>query len=136
MNSKRSEVWKIFQKETENLAKCTMCNAVLKCAGGNTSSLANHLRAKHKIDVKINEEPPEKKAKTTSSLFSFIKRESMAELLAKCAAYDGFSIHAMTHSSIIREFFTKRGYEMPRSENTIKKIIVDFAKEKKNRVKG
>ena len=29
---------------------------ILKCAGGCTSNLANHLQAKHKIDINKNEE--------------------------------------------------------------------------------
>ena len=54
----------------------------------------------------------------------------MEELLAKCAAYDGFSIHAMRYSSAITEFITKRDYKIPRSEKTIKKLIIGFSKEK------
>ena len=141
MNSKRSGVWQTFQKETPNTAKCTICHSVLKCAGGSTSNLANHLRAKHKIEINKNEEPnptqpsqpTQKKANT--SMLKFIQRTSMEELLAKCAAYDGFSIHAMRYSSAIAEFITKRDYKIPRSEKTIKKLIIGFSKEKKLELK-
>ena len=142
MNRKKSAVWNIFQKENENEAKCSKCGAILKCVGGSTSALSQHLKIKHNIDTKTNyDEPPEKISKSvvafsnTSSMLSFIQRESLAELLSKCAAYDGFSIYALTHSSAIREFITKRGYEMPKSENTVRTLIINFSNDKKINIK-
>jgi hypothetical protein len=61
-----------------------------------------------------------------------LKRESLGELLAKCAAEDGFSIHAITKSFVFREFITKRGYKMPRSRSTVRKLILDFYVEKRD----
>jgi hypothetical protein len=48
-----------------------------------------------------------KKPKTSQlSVFYYLKRESLGELLTKCAAEDGFSIRAITKSFAIREFIT------------------------------
>ena len=80
----------------------------------------------HKIEINKNKQPnptqpsqpTQKKAKT--SMLKFIQRTSMEELLAKCPAYDGFSIHAMRYSSAIAEFITKRHYKIPRSKKQLK----------------
>jgi hypothetical protein len=66
-------------------------------------------------------------------LDSYIKRESLGELLAKCVANDGFIFHAVTNSSEIGEFINKRGYTMPKCGNTIIKLVLDFFEEKKTR---
>jgi hypothetical protein len=77
-----------------------------------------------------------KKPKTSQpSVLHYLKRESLGELLAKYAAEDGFSIRAITNSFAIREFITKRGYEMPRSRPTVRKLILDFFVEKRNALK-
>jgi hypothetical protein len=45
------------------------------------------------------------KPKTSQlSVFYYLKRESLGDLLTKCAAEDGFSIHAITKFFAIREF--------------------------------
>ena len=68
-------------------------------------------------------------------MLKLIQRKSIEELLVKCAAYDGLSIHAMRYSSAIAEFITKRHYKMPSSEKTIKKLIIGTAKERKLELK-
>ena len=59
----------------------------------------------------------------------------MEELLSKCAALDGFSFNAISKSSAIREFITKRGYTMPNSPKTVKEMVIKFADDKKNQLR-
>lgn len=54
----------------------------------------------------------------------------MGDLFAMWIAYNGFSIHAMIRSTAIKGFYAKRGYKIPKSNYTIKKLIKNFAKEK------
>jgi hypothetical protein len=47
--------------------------------------------------------PHRKKTKNQSvKRFHYLERENLGELLAKCAAEDGFSIHAIAKSFAIR----------------------------------
>lgn len=51
----KSSVWFYFLRATDgSTAKCKECNRILKAAGSSTSSLRNHLRSKHSIDLKEN----------------------------------------------------------------------------------
>ena len=66
---------------------------------------------------------------------NFISRESLNEIMAKCATKDGFSIKGITSSEAIRGFVASRNYKMPKSETTVMKYIMDFYKEKR-RING
>lgn len=49
-----SAVWKYFEKEDNNLARCNICNGVYK-RSGNTTNLSQHLNVSHPLlcpDVK------------------------------------------------------------------------------------
>lgn len=55
LSSDKSSVWFHFLRATDgNSAKCKKCNKILKAAGSPTSSLRNHLRGKHAIDLTAN----------------------------------------------------------------------------------
>lgn len=136
-NIKKSEVWNYFDKKDTDSAQCKRCSTTIKCKGGSTSAMANHLKNKHLLNIKRTMEEsegkclPEPKRPKVNTVADYIRRESLGELIAKCAAFDGFSIRGITNSSAIREYITKRGYEMPKSIHSVKKIILDFANIKK-----
>lgn len=44
---KRSRIWKYFEQEDANTAKCLSCKASIRTEMGNTSGMANHLRGTH-----------------------------------------------------------------------------------------
>lgn len=82
--------------------------------GSSTTPLINHLK-RHQIYIrKKNACHSELDNGSSSKRFKKSNKESLGELLARCAAKDGFSIRG------IREFITKRNYEMPKSENSVK----------------
>jgi hypothetical protein len=134
MKPRASEVWKHFNKINSESAKC---KKVLKCKESSTSSLNNHL----KTPITINEtvatatliaETVYNVAKSSSrvssehkqGLDSYIKRKSLGVLLVKRVANDGFSFHAVKNSSTIGEFINNRGYTMPKSVNTVIKLVL------------
>lgn len=50
-----TSIWHYFlRSEDKKLAKCknSMCQAIVKAAGGSTSGCQTHLRTKHNIDLK------------------------------------------------------------------------------------
>ena len=47
-----SSVWHYFKKHlVEDKALCIDCSNIIKCNGGSTSGLRNHLKATHKIEL-------------------------------------------------------------------------------------
>ncbi|XP_077299726.1 uncharacterized protein LOC143920672 isoform X3 [Arctopsyche grandis] len=134
INSKKSGVWSFFVKEIGEVANCVICKSKIKCKGGSTSGLANHLKLKHGIDSKKSENTdqiPVKCLKLTSNIRNCVKTETLPELLAKCVAHDGFSIKDIVNSTALKEFFNKRGYQMPQNPLTVKTMILEFYNQRK-----
>ncbi|CAH1998475.1 unnamed protein product [Acanthoscelides obtectus] len=48
MEGKRSKIWQFFSKETENKAKCDICQCSYSIKGGSTTNLKKHLMTKHR----------------------------------------------------------------------------------------
>lgn len=126
MSNKKSLVWKNFMRESKDTARCLICSTILRCAGGTTTALASHLKTKHKIDLTphdnggLDNKDIEDITKRGLFKYDFIQKETLEELLAKCAAYDGFSVNSIRKSSAIKGFLAQRGYSIPKSGNTIK----------------
>ena len=82
------------------------------------------------VEIESDCEISVKKPKIDTLMMRYTRRESLKELLAKCAAVDGFSFLQIVKSQAVREFISKRGYEMPNSDKTVKKMTlrVRFAK--------
>ena len=80
--------------------------------------MINHLKIhiillQKKKAEEMNDACSSKKLKTESML-NFVGRESLNEILAECAAKDGFSIRGITFSEAIRGFVKSRNYDMPK----------------------
>lgn len=57
----KSSVWHYFWKASDkNTAKCKSCHQILKTAGSSTSSMRNHLRVIHSIDLKLTKDDGKK----------------------------------------------------------------------------
>ncbi|GLV44545.1 hypothetical protein CBL_12108 [Carabus blaptoides fortunei] len=145
MSTKRSAVWNYFERLERAQAKCLKCESKLCCKGSSTSALLNHLKLRHdiilnrvsNIDSESESMPSTSKPKQIeqSGLLSFVKRESLASILARCATEDGFSIQSITRSVAIRGFVECRGFKMPKSRHTVMKNIYSFFEEKKDELK-
>lgn len=149
---KNSIVWKYFRKnDNSEDATCKLCPSIIKCKGSSTSAMTSHLKRKHKITETVsdtignktvnpisntdNSVTPKKPKLQQQCIQSYVKKESLSELLAKCAAKDGFSFKSITNSLAIQEFITKRGFPMPKSETTVKNLVLRFYEEKRDEMK-
>lgn len=142
-----ADVWQYFTKLSTNgeKAQCSKCPQQLSCKGSSTSGLLRHLQGKHNITIKRptaeDQQPssaptPCKVAKPEgSSMIQFIKRQSLEEIVARLAALDGFSIHAITNSEFIRQSISARGLQLPKSNTAVMKLVHDFYNKAKDLTK-
>lgn len=137
-----SKVWKHFEKQKQfpEDAFCTLCRRKISRKGGCTKGMRKHLQNVHKIN--LNEEDTDESASVSNetgpshqyvqpSLEKFVKRDSLGEILAKFAAKDGFSLHAILKSEGIRSYVRLKNFEMPKSQDTLTKRIFEFYEEVK-----
>jgi hypothetical protein len=136
--SGKSEDWKYFEKVDSDHAKCKKCLKPIGCKGSSTSSLSKHLKQKHGIEITKQSRPEEpsssvsaaKKPKTSPaeqpSLFTFVQRESLCEIVSKLIALDGFTAHGVANSSFIRESLNSRGFHLPKVSSSVMKLVHQF----------
>lgn len=145
---KTSWVWKYFEAKSKSIAKCNLCQKDIARSHFGTSSMASHLKSQHRLDDP--DKPTQVGASTAttpkvpvpklmpppgSMMGKFVQRASLAEILAKCAAGDGFSINGTTNSSALKEYVHMKGYQMPKSSNTVFNLVLSFADVLKGKVK-
>ena len=145
MSAKKSEVWDSFKKTTSNMAQCQVknCSESVSNKGGNTTTMINHLAKIHGISMKRkrsatedeNQESQPAKRVSNTAMFSFVSRESLNEIIAKCAAKDGLSFSTIVKSEAIQGYVKNRNYKMPTSSSTVQKYVVEFFEEKKAETK-
>lgn len=136
-------VWKYFDKKANEKAECNYnkCGTQLSYKGGSTGSLIKHLRMVHKLNEEfpvnkrsvsessgskedVNVQDP--KRKTQQPITSFLKRQSMQEMIAKMLAIDGFSANSIRGSEYIRSSMTLRGLQLPQSSTSIMDSMHQF----------
>ena len=149
-----SKVWNHFCKvRGATNTKCFHCDASISCKGGSTGGLWIHLRTKHP-DKLVNEKDPvsvhpsaslsqdalsksiaDTASKTTLSqtkISSFLlESRTLKESVARLAAEDGLTIRQITKSQVMRELFVAKNYNLPKSENSTMRLILDYYEEKK-----
>ncbi|XP_015795478.1 zinc finger BED domain-containing protein 4-like isoform X1 [Tetranychus urticae] len=77
-----SEAWKYFTKLTFETAICKECSASIKSCG-NTTNLMAHLRSKHPMVIKVNEDIPSKQPKINDCIseINSIKSGAKAKII-------------------------------------------------------
>ena len=130
-----SDVWNYFKKdESCEKAICKYCSANIGCKGSSTSGLIRHLSAIHpekaikRKESEANlEAGPEtskiSKIKTQPTICNYVKRQSMAEIVARLCSLDGFSISGICKSLFIRESLSARGFQLPKSKTHVMKLV-------------
>jgi hypothetical protein len=139
-------VWYYFKRdESGQVAKCTKCESEIKTGGGSTKGLHVHLNAKHNIDLlkaKSSDAsigntlqcPPVKK-RLISSYFLPECDKSLPAVLARMTACDGLSFSVFCTSRDLRAALKAMGHsELPTSPNTIKNMVVGYAKRVREKV--
>lgn len=141
MSSNKSQVWESFKKMSSDQAQCNICFSKISTKGGNTTGMKNHLK-KHSIAVKskmdattiVKDEQKISIIKkcTLPGVLPFVCRESLEEILSKCAARDGISFNSIVKCEAIRGYVTNRNYKMPTSSSTVRKYVMKFYEDKKH----
>lgn len=134
-----SLVWKYAEKRknlhtNETEAVCNTCKNVIKCSGGSTTTLKAHLKNRHNIDVEadITDKNIVPHAKKNKIILDFVHKKSLCEIVSDLAT-DGISIRAITRNRFINQSILKEGYQLPKNETRVMKLIHDdyFDKKKK-----
>lgn len=148
-SSATASVWSQFLRATNGqAAKCKTCKTVIKCAGGSTSALHNHLRSTHN-NINISKrnsgedigEPSNifKKSTTSSSCvvstsksriteyFSPQIDDSLPAILSRMTASDGIPFSLFCTSKDLRMLLISKGHrDVPKSANTIRKLVIEY----------
>ncbi|GBM19068.1 hypothetical protein AVEN_236897-1 [Araneus ventricosus] len=139
--------------DKDNCAKCSLCSNMLKISKSSYKGLKTHLRTKHCIDLSsensqlkrpnsdlfpkastsktdavdiiCEEEIPKKKSKTIDSYFK--KENSIEKMVSRMVCKDGVALSLFCSSSDLRYLFSKSGFQLPNSPNTIRSIDTNFA---------
>lgn len=138
-----SFVWEYFEKKGKTECICKKCNKIIKRPAGNTTNMTNHLLL-HGINVnkrKSNDNNCENqhgssKKQKSDSIRNYCKRETLAEILSKCVANDGFSVRSVIKSEAIKGYLKSRLYTMPSSRATVMKHVMSFSLEKQKDLKS
>lgn len=125
-----SKAWKYFtrDKNTES-ATCNKCQATIMCKGFSTSGLLRHLKNSHKeVEIELNKKRPNEDAdfevrNVQRKITSFIKKESIEEIVSKLAAVDGFSINAIAKSEYIRKTLSDKGMILPKNPSHVMNMV-------------
>lgn len=144
MSGKKSWVWNFFTIKAEGKASCNSCATIIKCAGFSTSSMISHLSSQHGISKPtvshvLNESSSFlssanssesraiiKPSPGTALITKYLKKQSLSEILAECAAENGFSVSGILKCKAIRGYLRSLGMEMPKSATTIWERIIEF----------
>lgn len=146
--SQRKTLWDYFKKDEKGESgKCLLCSATLKISQRSTKGLTGHLKSKHCVNFKssdVQEEEastsknpypkrmiedekvvPKKKVRTIDSFF--FKDNSMEKMVSRMIAKDNFTFNSFCTSVDLRYLFSKSGFQLPTSSNTIRSMVVNFS---------
>ena len=112
-----------------NKATCNKCGKILSMNDGNTSGLAYH--CKNVCHVQIghaskdkNMKPQQDQQQQQSTLDGFVKiKKPMKEEIISREAALGATFRFVTKSPSIKANMNRHGFNVPRSENTVRKYV-------------
>ncbi|KAL3863601.1 hypothetical protein ACJMK2_005352, partial [Sinanodonta woodiana] len=126
-------VWDHAVKQTNGKRKeldgqCNRCNKILKCSGNSTTTLKSHLKT-HGINVDrvtssknlVSEKPT---LKPTFTMDAFLKKKTLKEIFTDMVT-DNITIRAITRNKYIRQSVSRDGFNLPKYETSIMKLIHD-----------
>lgn len=158
---KNTGVWNYFLREKVDgcfvdRAKCSKCPKlkILKCTGGSTKGLHDHLKLVHNINIqngadessfnqtesqtsKVSPVPPKRFKGAIDDFFVNQKNISLADQLSQMTSCDGLPFRVFTTSQCIRKGLEAQGFSnIPKSPSTIKKIVIEHGKAIKKEIKN
>lgn len=151
--SDKSSVWQYFLRaEDGQQAQCKTCKKKLKTSG-TTTSLRNHLKGVHSIQLDSRIAAPvtpsdalpsvfqgeasssqtqSKRPKKMDDFFRPANEETLDTMIAKMAAVDGLPFRVFCCSESMKTLFKKAGYKnLPKSPHTIKSTVMSKSSELK-----
>jgi hypothetical protein len=140
-----------------NSAICQLCKSALKVDGGSTRSLHTHLQSKHSNSVlkraaqegEDNDEECNDSVKLKGQsrdnfgagsmskyviLIGAAKYNSMSATVSRMTSCDGMPFHVFASSPDLRRLMASSGYELPRSPNAIRALVMGHAGEVRKQV--
>jgi hypothetical protein len=136
-----STVWNYFTKQSDEISVCGKCAKTLCCKGSSTTSMINHLKLKHNINIlKTNHKestvPVVKSTNSATSILKYIKRQKLNEIVARLFAEDGFTVNGITRSSFIRQSLSQRGFSLPANPTGVMNLVLSYSKEIQTEIKS
>ena len=143
-----SAVWKYFRYDKcLEKAMCNICENIYSATGRSTGGLGKHLKIKHQIDAKVETESTDdsttkttckKRKLETKPMDSFLigakSKKSLPEIIARLCAEDLLSFHVIATSKTIKKAFKSDGYQLPENHATVKKYLLCFYEEIKEKI--
>lgn len=133
-----SSVWRYFlTNKDRNKGKCLQCFRIIRADGSSTSALHSHMKNIHKVNTLKRHLDVASPSPSTSKITDFYGKsdnESLDEVISRMAALDGISFQLFCTSEDIRKGLIARGFkDVPKSPNTIRKYVLDFAERIRNK---
>lgn len=141
----KSSVWNHFLRTSDGVhAQCKKCKKIMKCQNS-TTCLHSHLKL-HPIEANVERsatatssktqpnlleeldenEPRKKKGKLMDIYLKKSEDDNMENIITKMTACDGLPFSIFSTSGSMRKLFSKSGYDqLPKSPNTLKKIVIE-----------
>lgn len=144
---KNKTVWDFYTRKGKDLAKCNICQKVLKAAGGSTSGLHSHIKSQHQVNLLKRADRLEPDASSTlissahqgekssgtgssrNTLAYYFKRtvdDSLSAVISRMVARDGLPFQKFCRSFDLRRLLTAKGYTVPKSANSIKNLVMEY----------
>lgn len=133
-----SSVWRYFlTNKDQNKGKCQKCSRIIKANGKSTSALHNHMKNIHNVNTLKRDTDSSSSTICTPKLtkiFGSAGSETLQEVIARMAALDGIPFLMFCTSEDIRKGLIARGFrDIPKSPNTIRKYVLNYAEEIRNK---
>lgn len=141
--------WNYFRK-SNGAGTCIFsgCGKVIKAEGGSTSGLHCHLKSKHNINLvkrknKASEDASsqssvveiKKQANKITNFFKKVVDMGLPAVISRLVAKDLLPFSKICTSYDLRDLLKSKGHQnIPRSPNTVRKIVLDYAKKSRKEV--
>jgi hypothetical protein len=149
-------LWKHFLREAKGQSgQCKECLpkvTITKSAGGSTHGLHVHLQTQHGINLlkrkaeddndnanaitdsigQPTSQAPNKRSGSVGAMMKYVtfgknrEEQTMAATIAGLVACDGLSFCVFTTSSDLRRALLSLGYQVPKSENSVKRLVMEY----------
>lgn len=123
-----------LRERNGQIAKCKKCSKEIKYVGGTTSSLHTHLKKLHNVSIlKRKPQPISDENLATTKITKYFNNvvdieDTLPAILSRMTALDGLPFSVFCTSKDIRKLLFTSGFKnVPKSSNTIQKLVVAYS---------